>query len=125
MAMDAIQVPTRNADSKVKEKVQNGKSWRTDWNIYQALILVESRFFSSLKYQLGLSKENTVLLPECCKITLFVVQFSKNLRGGGGWSMPSDSLEKLPPGMKKILHFEGIPLKELKNEVNILREGLI
>ena len=45
--MDAVQVPTNYADLKVKENVQNGKSWRKD---ISGLEIIEKQIFNPLKY---------------------------------------------------------------------------
>ena len=72
MFMNAIQVPTSfYADLKVKENVQSGKSWGKDWNILGLEINGKQIF-----YPLNIGKYSK-LRPDCCKMALFAVQFSK------------------------------------------------
>ena len=59
MAMDAIEVPSSCLiqNPKVEENIHNGKSLGKDENVLE--ISGKQIFFLSLKYRLGLSKENT------------------------------------------------------------------
>ena len=59
---------------------------------YQALKLVERRFFMPL-LSVRIEQGNySKLSPECCKMALFAVQFSKNFQG----SMHPDPSREAP-----------------------------
>ena len=115
MTIDAIQAPTSCFMQRPKSKTmcKIGKAG-VKIGTYQALKSVESRFF--IPYILVTFEQGkySKLLPECCKMALFVAQFKKNSEG----SMPLDPLVKAPTFgnhfvvTKKIPYFQRIPLGE-------------